>query len=138
MSQPEQFILDSDFATLKNDNQGTAQVTIPSSTSVAGSGSASFSTDLVIGASGAISRVRMSSTKDSNKWRISNAIDYTRIGVNSGSPANYDIFLFVWRPSATVLRCQALIQNPYATTLTGASGAETVTFYVNTFLPPFA
>lgn len=137
MTKPTQFILNTSYATLKNDDSGSGSVVVPSSVNIAGSGSVSYSTDLTIGAQGAFTRARIRSSKEGSRWIVANAIGYIRTGTTLGSPAIYDIFAFVWRPNATTLRLQVHIQNPYSSTLTTASGAETIDFFVNTFLPPF-
>lgn len=137
MSKPENFILTSDFATLKNDGEETTFVVMPSAISVTGNGSYSVSADIVMGTNGSITRSLIGSSKDSDKWYATNSISYLRTGIASGSPAIYEIYAFVWRPNATTIRCQLHIQNPYSVTLTGATGAETISFVVNTYLPPY-
>lgn len=137
MTKPSRFILNTDYATLKNDATGSGSVVVPGSTNVAGNSSVSYSTDITIGAQGAFTRGRIRSSKEGSRWIVANAIGYIRTGTTLGSPATYDIFAFLWRPDATTLRLQVHIQNPYSSTLTTASGDETIDFYVNTFLPPF-
>lgn len=139
MYNPEEFTLSTDFATLKNDARATVQVTFPGSTLVPGptgptGGFVEFHTDVAIGSTGAISRVQISSSKDLNTIRPARNIYYSR----SGSAGLYQIVAFTYRISPTVVRCIALVPNPNASPMTTESGNETFTFYVNTFIPPFA
>jgi len=137
-SQPESFILDSDFPTLKNDNTGSATVVIPGSVSIPGNGSVEFHTDITIGVQGAITRGRIQSSANANKWTVGNAASFNRFGSNSGFGALYNVYIFMWRVNATTLRCQVYLPNPYSSTTTGITSSETINFYVNSFIPPFA
>lgn len=143
MYNPDKFILSTDFATLKNDADTTVQVTFPGSIVIPGSvgPAGSYSerhTDVVIGAQGAISRVQISSSKDSNIIHPARNLYYDRSGIVLGISTSYTLSAFVYRISPTTMRCIVLIPNPYSDPLTTASGDETITFHVNTFLPPFA
>lgn len=138
MTKPESFIANSDFPTLKNDNQDDATVVIPASISIPGNGYLEYHTDLPIGIIGAVASARISSDKDSSIWYQAQTVVYTRIGVNGGISTPYNIAAFVWRPSANILRCQVQIPNPHPTMTTGAAVIETISFHVNTFLPPFS
>lgn len=142
MYNPEKFILSTDFATLKNDADTTVQVTFPGSQIIAGSvgpaGSyAERHVDVNIGAQGAISRIQISSSKDSNIIHPARNVFYTRNGTVLGFSATYTIDAFVYRISPTTMRCSLFVPNPYSDPLTTESGDETMTFEVNTFLPPF-
>ena len=139
MPRPSSFITSTDYPTLKNDGTTTTDptVTIPASASIPGNSYLEYHTDITIGVKGAISLCRISSTADSNKWYQAQIVTYTRVGTNSGLPAAYAFQAFIYRASATTVRCQVLIPNPYSTTTTGAA-SETITFHVNTFLPPFS
>jgi len=138
MPKPENFTSSTDYATLKGDNSGTATVTIPSSTVVPGNALVEWHADINIGRQGAVAKAQISSSKNSNKVISTNATSFIRFGTVLGFGAIYEVYIFVWRPSANVLRCQAIIQNPYSDPLTGVSGDEVINYYVNTFLPPFA
>jgi len=137
MASPNKFISNTDFPTLKNDNFGEVSVTVPGSLSIPGSSSTFYSGDLTIGVQGSISRARFKSTVTDTAWHSGTQREFIRTGTESGFPATYSIYAFTYRLSPTVLRCQASIPNPYAGTLTGAVTGETISFYVNTFIPPF-
>lgn len=137
------FILSTDYATLKNDNETTVQVTFPGSVIVGGSvlpagTSMERHTDVTIGAQGAISRIQISSTKDASIIHPARNVYYNRTGTVLGFSTPYTIVAFVYRISPTTMRCTALVTNPTSDPLTTEAGDETFTFYVNTFLPPFA
>ncbi|NCU39135.1 hypothetical protein EOL96_08990 [Candidatus Saccharibacteria bacterium] len=134
MTKPESFILTTDYPTLKNDNSGIYTVAVPASIVIPGNSSVQYSTDASIGTQGAISSVQISSTKDSNTWYQAQTCVYTR----NSAGGLYSIAAFVWRVSPTVLRCQVHIVNPYSVPITGEAGAETITFRVSTFVPPYA
>lgn len=139
MSKPDNFILSTDFATLKNSQSGlTAQITVPGSQSIAASDVFLVYADIPITEPYSIATARISSSKNSNKMLVGNATDFTRIGNIEGEPAIYNVFAFIWRTSSNNVRFQAIIQNPYGYTLTGAAGDEVFNLYFNTFVPPFA
>lgn len=138
MTKPDSFIVTTYYPTLKNDGVFDATVAIPSSVSVPRNGYVEYHTDIVAGTQGAVASARISSSKDSGIWYQAQTIVYTRMGSDIMGPSLYSIAAFVWRPSPTVLRCQVHIPNPLSNTLTGEAGAETISFHVNTFIPPFA
>jgi hypothetical protein len=142
MAKPAHFQLNSDFATLKNDDSASATVVIPASQNIGGSVTAAgtaldISTDVIVGKAGAITRTQIASSKDSNKYRASRILSFTRTGTVGGFSAIYSVVVFAYRISATTMRCQVHILNPYTSTLTTASGTETISFDIQTFLPPF-
>ena len=137
MSKPNSFTLSSDFATLKNSELGlTATVTVPSASVVSASSYREWHTDITISEPFAIASCRIASSKNSNKYIIGNATDMLRY--TSGGIVSYDIYCFVWRVNSTTVRFQALIQNPYSVSMTCASGDETFSLYMYTFVPPFS
>lgn len=137
MPRPESFIATTDFPTLKNDDSGDTTITIPASVNIAGNGYAEYTADVVAGSSGAIQSSRIASSKDSNKWYQAQVVVLNRTGLNGGFPASYNVAFFIRRLSTTTLRCEVLIPNPYGTTLTTEAGVETVSYHINTFIPPY-
>jgi hypothetical protein len=136
MTKPSNFILSSDYTTVKNDSNGSATVTVPASVVIAGNGYTTYTADINIGTKGSFARGRIKSSLDTDYY-VANNVDYIRTGINGGSPATYDLNVYFWRPSTSILRCQVLIQNPYGTALTTSSTSETLSFYANSILPPF-
>lgn len=137
-SDPNKYILSSDFATLKNDDNAEVSITFPGSVAVATNAIKSYSADVTVGSTGACLRARVASSKDSTKWFSCPALQLTRTGIESGSPVPYGIFGSLSRIDATTVRVYAVVYNPYAGTLTTESGDETFYFRINTFLSPFA
>lgn len=138
MSKPESFILDTDFPTLKNDANGNATIIIPGSLSIAANTSYVSNADINIGVQGAVSRGRIQSTINSNEWQVGQLMYYFRTGTILGNPAFYTVYAFFYRVSPTILRAQIYIPNGQTDTLIGEATTQTVNFYANTFLPPFA
>lgn len=143
MPKPESFIASTDYATLKNDAKGIVSVTAPGSIVIPGSvGSVgsyvAYQADLVIGATAAITRIQISSSKNGNNIQVTRNASGIRTGVSLGFSTIYSTTAFVYRISPTTVRCQVYTPNPQADPLTTEAGNETFTFYVNTFLPPFA
>lgn len=140
MSKPSQFITSSDFPTLKNDgNTGTTAlpdvtVTVPASITIPGGSYLEYHTDVTIGSAGAITTARISSSKDSNVWYRAQFVVYTRFGADGF----YSVGAFIHRINSTQIRCHAYIPNPNSTNTRGETTAETITFHLNTFIPPFA
>lgn len=134
-SAAESFIYTSDFATLKNDDNGTTTVTVPGGVSIAGGAVYTISADLTVGSQLGEARVRIKSSKQGSQFYLG-FFGANRTGTESGFPAPYTLFALVSRISATQVRCTCMIPNPYSGTLTGAAGNETFTFTVNTFISP--
>jgi len=135
MSKPENFILTSDFATLKNDSQAqTASVVFPASIAVAINGTAEYHTDISAGSAGAAIRCRIKSSKFSSKWLASPQVIYSR----TGSAGLYTMVAYVYLVSAGTVRCSVSVFNNTGSAMTTEAGAETIDFNVSTFIPPFA
>lgn len=132
---PSQFIITSDYATLKNDATGQLSVTVPSSVVVGAGSTFSTSSSIEIGVAGASERSQIHSSK-TGQYYVGNMLDIIKNG-NAGGTALYDVFVDLSRTGPTTLTMTATIFNPYGVTLTGESGAETFTADVATFLPPF-
>ena len=138
-SKPESFILNTDYATLKNDDNGTVTVTFPGSATVSAGGVRSFTAEIKIGGKGASTRSRVASSKDGNRYFASSAVSFTRNGTIPGPfTVPYTLSASMSRTIADTVTVSAFVLNPYSSELTCASGDETFTFKVNTFVPPFA
>lgn len=136
MSKPERFIYSSDFATLKNDDDGTTTVTIVGGAVIAPGATYTVSSDLTVGTQLGEGRIRISSSKLGSSKFYAGYLGVNRNGTVSGSPAPYTIYALVSRISPTQSRCICIIQNPYPSNLTCEAGNETFTFKINTFIPP--
>ncbi|SIC60149.1 hypothetical protein [Mycobacteroides abscessus] len=136
MSKPERFIYSSDFATLKNDDDGLTTVTVVGGAVIGAGATYAVSSDLTVGSQLGESRIRISSSKIGSSRHYAGYLGVNRTGTVGGSPFSYTIYALVSRINATQVRCICIIQNPYGAALTAAAGNETFTFKINTFIPP--
>jgi hypothetical protein len=134
---PEEFILTTDYATLKNDDSGTFQLVVPGSMSVAAGGSYSNTSSITLGSNSVNTRSQINSSRSSTVWTAASQVDFTRTGTVLGVPTAYSLFTVISRTGTHTLQIAALIFNPNANTLTTQSGSETITFDIRTFLSPF-
>lgn len=137
MNRPNQFIINSQFPTQKNEDGYSGNIIIPGSTSIPAGATATGRIDLIAGSIGSISRGRISSTKSTNPY-VTQAISYTRTGTVSGSPAPYTMVAFIWRSAPDTLTFQVLLKNGYGSTLISEAGTETIQFYSSQFVAPYA
>jgi hypothetical protein len=142
MSKPESFILNSDYATLKNDATGTMSLSITTGDVIAVGGSKTFETFLDIGTRNASIRAQMSSNRYVSNYCVGTSLQ-TQIQMQydiPGSPMIFDDYFVanVERVSPTRLRLYLTIPNPNTFTLTVIGGAQVITADINTFLSPFA
>ena len=137
-SNPQSFIMTTDFATVKNDDYEPATATLPGSTIIAGNGYYENHADVYIPEASATIKGRIQSNKNSDRWMVCNAISMYRFGTVLGFGALYSVDAFFWRISPNTVRCQILIQNPYSDPLTGVAGDEIFNFFFNSFVAPFA
>lgn len=140
MSSPSNFILNSDYATLKNSQYGlTAQVTVPGSSTLYANSYLEWHTDITITEPFAMSACRIASSKNSNKYLVGNNTYMNRSADYGGFyDIPYGINVFVFRTNSTTVRFQALINNPYNFDWVLAPTDETFSLYMYTFVPPFS
>lgn len=137
-SAAEKFIMSSDFATLKNDGTGTVSVTLGGSITVPGGQVASVRAVLNVGTKGSLIRSRIASSKDATRFYACTSLTYLRFGTILGMPGFHNVYGYVARTSPTQIECIVAVNNPYSDPLVTASGSETFTFEISTFIPPFA
>ena len=137
MNDPNNFIVSTDFATIKNDDSdNTPSVTIPSSVVVAANSIYTQTSIVTVGSAVSNIRARIKSSKD-GRWVVGASLSMLRVGSSGGVPAFYDTLVTVTRESATQVRLTAFIRNGDIYPLTAVSGAETFSAEVSTFLSPF-
>lgn len=144
MTKPENFILNSDYATVKNDATGTMTLNIPSGTTIpASSGSSyglvNFETFLDIGETDAGIRGYISTTKFSGIYAPFGGSYNVRVLTRyntTGTPV-FDLYFTVIleRVSPTRLRLYCQIGNSFSFSLT-IMDSQTITFDLATFLSP--
>lgn len=134
MTKPSNFILNSDYATPKNDDGNTFSVTVPSGISVPGASVVVLSETKEVGMSGANLRARISSSKDGSRWFSVPTVYYDRVGSGGG----YYLYATLHRVSSTQLRLSVFIPNPYGLTMSGEAGSEVISAVATTLIPPFS
>lgn len=143
MVKPSQFILNTDYATLKNDDEATLTFTIPGSIVIPASGSYSNTTShtIDIGTTGAPMRALINSSYNPNLWFYGSVLQVNAAGTDSIVGAvNYQYWIAVTRSSQTTADVLVIIANQTGTggTLTTEPTARTITVRLSSFIPPFA
>lgn len=136
---PEDYILNSEYATLKNDTSGTLSVTLPNTLAIAAGGVATFTDTITLGVAGSSVRSRIMSTKDNNWLSMNSVLPYIyQSGATvSGTSQGYYVYVSANRVSPTEIRLLVTIPNNYGANMTISGLAQTITARVTTFLPPF-
>lgn len=139
MDNAEDFILNSDFATLKNDNNGILTISLPNFITIPSRQVFTVSDSIQIGKPGASFRSRISTSLD-NKWYLTKTLGLAYITGGSvpgqSGFVGWDMYVVVRRASPTTVELTAIIGNPYNATMTIGNSIMTLTAYVATFLPP--
>ena len=140
MTKPSNFILDTDFATYKNDAIGAITFTIPGSIAIAANTRyvASYSTTL--GTNGAPSRAFINCSASPTKWFVGQLLQVVADGVDSSfGPYSYFYIIYITRTGPNTVTATVEIDNysPGSGTLTTESTPRTINVKLATFLPPF-
>lgn len=136
------FVLNSDYATLKNDTQGnTISATIPVGTVIdmPTINHVIASNTINVGTINAGVRSRVMSSKYPNEWHLG-PVMYTVIAVNIdgiGASTMY-LWCFLRRTSANTITLLITSESGTGMPTTTTTEALTVTFNFSTFLSPFA
>lgn len=133
---PQDFILDTDWATLKNDNLGFMSLTIPAGSTIASNSSTTWQFEKDIGTINASMRVQMVSNLLPNQWTPGNmrSID---LSLNySGSISTEGAVVSIIRIAPSTLRIYCTHFNFSPVTATVAT-TQVVTANIATFLSPF-
>lgn len=140
MVKPSQFILNTDYATLKNDATGSFSFVIPASIVIPAFDYYTASYNLTIGTAGAPARTFINSSQSPTLWFLGANLQIQIDGVDSISgPVVYGCFIYISRSASNVVTATVVIYNTNGVgNLTTESTARTITIKVNTFLPPFA
>lgn len=137
MSKPENFILNTDFATSKKDDYKVFTLTYTGSSTIP-AGFTRIDSDIVMGSPGSIINSRIASSKYSNQFFATPVISFNRSGKFGTQSVPYNILAYVSRLSLDTVRATILIPNPYNTPFTSEVGDETFTFEVATIIPPIS
>lgn len=138
MTKPQNFILSTDYAALKNDGKATLSVTLPSSIVIPASTTQTWTSTVDVGTAGASIRSRITSTKDGLTWFGNTVSYYYSTGSTVGGfSADYFIYVSVSRVGATSVQLTVFMPNQYGSSMTVSSGlARTITAVFATFIPP--
>lgn len=139
-NRPEQFILTTDYGTLKNDATGTISLLIPTGATIPALGFVEYSNTLEIGTRNAGTRVQMSSSAESDNWtpgHIREVLIRARHNTTGNPVFDYYQAVNLERIDPTTVRLYCRIGNPNNFSITIVSAAQTVTANVATFLSPF-
>jgi len=143
MVKPSRFILNTDYATLKNDDEAILTFTIPGSIVIPASGSYSNVTShtVEIGTTGAPMRALINSSYNANLWFYGSVLQINASGTDSIIGAvTYQYWIAVTRSSQTTADVLVIIANQTGTggTLTTEPTVRTITVRLSSFIPPFA
>lgn len=123
-----------DTGSLKNDDSGTATLTILSGTTLTASEFRIFTTDIVVGSANSSALIFIENNQDPVKrYPLSVQKTYTR----NGSLGAYNPFPSAYRLNSTTIRCQVIAKNPYGSSMTTAAFDDVYTFHIRTFIEPF-
>lgn len=133
MSKPSRFIINTDFATLKNDAEGQISLTIPSTVNVTPSANVVYKAELKIGASaGAGFRCYITSSKYNYAIMSSSfMLAATQDGYESAVPCD------VSRKNADTFEIRATFNGTDGATTRYTNVGQTLTLHIQTFINPF-
>lgn len=134
---PEQFISTSDYATLKNDDEGTITLVIPGSQSIPAADVITFSAEEDIGSPGAIMQCTIEHSWRPGRKYVTQLLQYIGEGEVGGNPAIYNANIAVYRSSPSAITVIAYLLNNNPDILITEPNTYTVTVDIATFLPPF-
>ena len=138
MSKPENFILSTDYPTLKNDGNSSISITIPASITItAAEGYWQSTESITVGSIGSFIRPTIKSSRNNKEYVVRNL--YELGTASSPVGANYYIIIDVYRKNSTTMEVSVFIPNNLypATTLVTENITETITVKLATFLSPF-
>ena len=141
MSKPSNFILNTDFATLQNDDNGGTSFIIPASIAIPFSGAYSYSASYTfeVGTTGASSRPVVNTSADPTNWHVGSSLTIYADGSDSILGAvTYYYTIYLTRIDASTVQVNVLIPNQGPGTLTTESAARTISITVATLIPPFS
>lgn len=133
MGKPLKFIINTDYATLKNDSDTTTvTISVPAGEAIPAGGYKAYTADVVVGTAGSPMEFQIGYSSGAQKW-FTPALQVIE---NTGSPTTqYQGYIFITRSSATTVRMRIDYFNGNATPVN--TKARTITGSIRTFLSPF-
>lgn len=149
MTNPQDLVISTElYDTFKNDDYETGVVTIPGSASVAAGGINIYTTDILVGTSGAGVDIRVTAGNEPDRDYIASGIfsasdspgiaGFIRTGTTSLGSVSYNLFAIAYLLNDGTVRLQVFLPNPLgALAMNGQSAAEDFTYKVRTYKAPF-
>ena len=147
MSKHENFMLNTDFESLRNDGQVSLSITVPASVTIPAGGQHVMTSDTTVGSSDGLINAKVKNNRSgpntidspagADAWYSSGIqLAYTRTTTIGGNPAPYTTGVSVYRLSGGRLRCSVAVSNPYNVPMTTMNQTDVYTFSVRSILPP--
>lgn len=130
MSRPKKYILNSDFATLKNDSD-TTTITVNVPATSLPPGIQTYTSTASIGLSGSPIEYDINYSLNSKRW-VTTRFEFVE---NEGSAIEYQGTVFVYKSGESIVTVKVVVFNGSASSITKI--ARTVTVRARTFLSPF-
>lgn len=146
MSRLEDFILNTDYGSLKNDDSIVVVLTVPASDTIPGNGRKLYTQDVNIGSAFGLLNVMVKNNRSGTEsgggggtnrsYAAGVQLSYSRTGNVEGNAAAYSVRAYAYHISQKTVRCVVEIQNPYNVNMTTMNQSDVYTMSVKTFLLP--
>lgn len=151
MTNVNDFIINSDFETLSNDDDDILVVTVPAGSTMAAGAQRVFSEDIDLGSPESMLNIKVSNSfsgptgpeglanlAGANKaYLLGPYLNYARSVTITGTPVAYNAFILCSHVGGDTIRCSVVVTNP-----TNLNGFPTMpqddvfTFHLRTYKPP--
>jgi len=133
MGRPLKYIVNTDYATLKNDSDTTTvTISVPAGDSIPAGGYKSYTSSVTVGTAGAPMEFQIYYSSGTQRWLTPALL----VVENAGSPTTqYQGYVSIYRSTATIATIRVDYFNPNGSPV--STTARTITGYVRTYLPPF-
>lgn len=135
-SAPGYFILNSDFATLKNDDNGTMTITIAAGT-IAGGATYTVESTSTLGSTNASVRAYMVASNASTKYCVGSSMTFAVNVTQAGATYDFSACANLERASSSTIRLYCNIPNFSPSDTLTINSSVTITAKISTFLSPF-
>lgn len=135
------FALNTDYDSLKNDANGTFTVTVPASSSIGAGTEKAWTQDIQLGSSASLLNVKVKNNRTgpsdqgaahANQWYVLTGTNYQRF---SGLPG-YSLQVTCFHNGGNTIRCRVSVFNAGTSTLTTDNVNDVFTFAIRTYLAP--
>lgn len=131
--KPLKFIINSDYATLKNDSDTeTVILPVPAGDSISSAGYKTYTADVTVGSAGAPMEWQINYSAGTQRF----VAPELQVVENTGSGNQYQGYVYIYRTSATTARLAVSYFNGTGGLVT--TNARTITATIRTFIPPFS